>query len=144
MIRFTFTPTVDTLYTVEDVGGDNDRSDWLKLGGTMTLGNVFKKSRETLAAWRLMREEPEDVWFEGAIYKRSEESGGKHEATFVDSCILDPFNGFSNSSLTIEIPREFALIAGAWLGGDGKIVPSNGKFVGYYLNIEKVQYIAPR
>ena len=95
-------------YAIENAGGDNDQNDWMKMGGTMSIANVFKKQAEELAAFRYT----DKGEFEICRYVRSKATGGDWTAYHIQTCKLNEWH-------YVLIEKKYCLTVGAWAGGDG-------------------------
>lgn len=114
-VRMTIYTSKESLYTVESVGGDRDEKDWLKMGGTMTIGNIIKKQRETLVGFRRFFNSETNEWeraFESCEYLRPKnpDGTGHYQRNIEKNPIWEP--------LDITIPASYPVPVGPWAGGD--------------------------
>lgn len=117
-VRMTVRFTTKSLYKTANVGGDNDKKDWFKLGGTGTVGNVLKKQRETLGVFRRYYDgERWRDYFEVALYKRPLSPNDPGHV------IVGPiYHVALGQTFDLDVPLEYVIPLGAWAGGDGDLL----------------------
>lgn len=103
----------DSLYGIRSVGGDNDMKDFLKVCGTMTVANLFKKQREDLVAFR--RESTKGDWLDhfalASYWRPHRDDPGGFDYGAVKSFEIGEI-------ASQEISLKYFLPVGFWAGGD--------------------------
>jgi len=103
--------TEKSRYAIKSVGGYNDQNDWMKMVGTMSIANLFKKQAEELAAFRYT----DKGEFQICRYIRSKATAGAHIQLMIQTCKL-------NQWYFVLVHKKYCLTVGAWAGGDGVLL----------------------